>query len=801
MGSPLPLSSLRLLVPPLRLMSAFMWQVIQQQKLEHFNELEEYILLLTKMFPKILSERQKTALVMGLRAKMILETCKGEVPINLETIKARLQTVESKAAGSEVESLQCKLLKLLISLLEDPVKKEHFFQEVFPLEYGPDFDKALQVLVGHFLSRLEQLLPVPNFKQAALWLSSEPSVWENLVQTDWNPRFLLPLLRSDYQGALETNGLPSVVEDRIISTLSLSPLADVAMPSKSNTDDRSETSSCLESSSHDVNQDMNQDVSQESKTEDLALKIFNSNQIEGHSEIVVETESSRCGIQEEADLTENDVEESSVCEIEEVTMKTSQSESEDKAWTELDRPENEASAEVAGPEPSSEISGTNSDLRDVSEGGTEVADEAPAIGAGPLLKVVVPRHLISVIKQVQLPSVSLSRCMTSESGPLKLRPEVLKTSSSSSFSPSPSSGNGCKTQTKRTQLRRQHQCSECGLSFRCQVELRAHMRRHTEKGPYKCQPCKLNFKTYFQASVHQRKWHSKITYSCAHCDQTFKSMKAWLMHRREHKDQTVHRCTDCGKECISLQSLVNHSKVHNHLVSERLLDSYKCIACGETFSQKSDFLSHMETHKAHGQGRTDQNKAAKPAKRPPGECRFCGQTFSVIELRNHLKTHPEFRPHQCDHCGKCFATLQGLLAHISNHTGGKASQLLKLWKEIFQQVSAQVPHEIPFEREAILLLLLREMLPQSRKPHHPHEVAHRREALRVLGMWKSFQFCWMFAGASALPHWREALSMQHMWKKLHSIESSYDTHEVTHGPTTLCLRSLWKGFREETLLE
>lgn len=40
-----------------------------------------------------------------------------------------------------------------------------FLQEVFPHEYGPEFDNALQDLVGHFLSRLEQLLPVPNFKQ------------------------------------------------------------------------------------------------------------------------------------------------------------------------------------------------------------------------------------------------------------------------------------------------------------------------------------------------------------------------------------------------------------------------------------------------------------------------------------------------------------------------------------------------------------------------------------------------------------------------------------------------------------
>lgn len=36
---------------------------------------------------------------------------------------------------------------------------------MFPHEYGPEFDQALQVLVGHFLSRLEQLLPIPSFKQ------------------------------------------------------------------------------------------------------------------------------------------------------------------------------------------------------------------------------------------------------------------------------------------------------------------------------------------------------------------------------------------------------------------------------------------------------------------------------------------------------------------------------------------------------------------------------------------------------------------------------------------------------------
>lgn len=66
---------MRLLVPPLRLMSAFMWRVVQQQNLEYFDKLEEYILLITRMVPEILSERQRSVLIMGLRAKVRLMGC------------------------------------------------------------------------------------------------------------------------------------------------------------------------------------------------------------------------------------------------------------------------------------------------------------------------------------------------------------------------------------------------------------------------------------------------------------------------------------------------------------------------------------------------------------------------------------------------------------------------------------------------------------------------------------------------------------------------------------------------------
>lgn len=38
-------------------------------------------------------------------------------------------------------------------------------QEVFPEQYGRHYDTAVQTLTWEFLSRLEQLFPVPDLKQ------------------------------------------------------------------------------------------------------------------------------------------------------------------------------------------------------------------------------------------------------------------------------------------------------------------------------------------------------------------------------------------------------------------------------------------------------------------------------------------------------------------------------------------------------------------------------------------------------------------------------------------------------------
>lgn len=64
------MSSLRLLVPPLRLMSAAMWKVVQQRNVKHYEKVEEFVSLVAEAIPHILTDSQMKLLSLALRAKV-----------------------------------------------------------------------------------------------------------------------------------------------------------------------------------------------------------------------------------------------------------------------------------------------------------------------------------------------------------------------------------------------------------------------------------------------------------------------------------------------------------------------------------------------------------------------------------------------------------------------------------------------------------------------------------------------------------------------------------------------------------
>ncbi|KAK6327402.1 hypothetical protein J4Q44_G00030470 [Coregonus suidteri] len=227
-GRPLPLSSLRLLVPPLRLVSAALWQVVQRRDTMDYGLVEEFVTTVLEIIPDLMSYREKVQLIMGLRAQLVLELCRSDHSADLETIQPHLSrmrtciiTHREREIDTEVEASESNFLELVQTLLDDPIEREHFFQDIFPEEFGPMYDTALQTLMWEFLSRLEKLLPTPTFQQTASWLRPAPSMLKECAQYVTQPQPLKTLLQHHRcHDHLFTNAHSSFADDRILSSLS-----------------------------------------------------------------------------------------------------------------------------------------------------------------------------------------------------------------------------------------------------------------------------------------------------------------------------------------------------------------------------------------------------------------------------------------------------------------------------------------------------------------------------------------------------------------------------------------------------
>uniref|UniRef100_UPI003AB06A4D uncharacterized protein n=1 Tax=Centroberyx gerrardi TaxID=166262 RepID=UPI003AB06A4D len=255
-GDPrLLLPSLRLLVPPLRLVSAAIWQTIQQKVVADYGLLEEFISMTTDIVPELLNPNQRAQLLLGLRARLILEHCQSE-PADLQTIQPHLDRMQilmaicrKEATNAEEGLSRSNFLGLILTLLKDPDERQCFFQDVFPVEFGLKYDRAIQTLVWQFLSRLEKLLPVPKLQEVASLLGDAPSVLEECVGSVSDVqelKFLLEYQKNLSQLDDNDSESPSCGEC-VLRALSLPPVEKVV-----NLNEQTATGTQVESTSEDL---------------------------------------------------------------------------------------------------------------------------------------------------------------------------------------------------------------------------------------------------------------------------------------------------------------------------------------------------------------------------------------------------------------------------------------------------------------------------------------------------------------------------------------------------------------------
>nr|XP_046216567.1 zinc finger protein ZFMSA12A-like isoform X1 [Oncorhynchus gorbuscha] len=645
--SPFPLPSLGLLVPPLRMMSAVMWQVVRQGNTKHYGKLEEFVSMVTEVVPELLSNRQRWLLILALRGRVTLELIRSGHPDDLKAVQTHLDRITAsglkQSNDAAIEFAESNFLKLIQSLVEDPDRREHFFKVVFPVEYGPNFDSSLQTLVCHFLSRLEELLPVPDFKQTALLISAAPSVLEDYMRCVSHGEDLKSLLQNQHCPGKLPKSVPSRTEDRLLVSLSFPPSLRLANASRH---------SARHSPPLEIRDD--QRVTTDSSTDQWAELKTSADKNTGTD-----------------------------------SVETQGSEGEDHL---KERPKSEEGREAVVSEHQYSLSSTTAEHAPSASSGVSpeqprqrVAHRCPQCGRCFIYRYEMLEH--------QRLHTGENPYKCSQCGKTFRRSSEMSTHRRTQCSNAAyvcikcgSSFGSVRERVSHRCCRRasglgqagQFECPQCGKVFKwhnslkkhlvthstdkvfnCRycgegpfpgvAELRAHQKAHgAEDKPYKCKQCGKGFSSQVWQNNHEQRHSQERSKICPSCGKAFRCKGDLKLHMRTHTGERPYQCTYCTKRFSVNGNLTIHIRTHT---GEK---PFLCSDCGKAFCSAGELQIHRRTHTGER----------------PYKCTVCEKGFTMAsKVTLHMRVHTGVRPYICHECGKAFSRGAELKKHVLNHTG------------------------------------------------------------------------------------------------------------------------------------
>lgn len=667
----LSLPALRLFIPPLRLVSAALWQVVQQGDVQDYGMVEEFINSVTEIVPELLNPDQRAQLLLGLRARVVLEMCRTDqttdmesIGFHLERIKALVSTWAAQPCFAEVEFPESNFVDHVQLLLNDPAEKEKFFQDVFPIDFGAEFDSALQVLMLDFLSRLEKLFPIPDIQQTASMLSAVPSALEECVHSVPDPQHLKTVLH--YHTALghldlsdETQTIPSSFGNCILSSLSLPQLEKVVI---------------------DADQIQLQPPSDQ-------IQGCMTVQVEGQTVTLLDY----IQIEQPPDLIESDDQEESMNEQESiVTFKPDV----ENASTEDDNTLKPAAFQPLKQSKEVEVKNESSQTAKRQRKKYPNNKTCPVCEKSFLRAAAMRRHLETHSENREL-KYKCSQCDKRFRDQYDMTRHNMRVHEKDADSP-PQTEDLEEPNVSITSENKH--CGLCGKYFARNVDMERHMKSHSEDRPYSCPFCKKKFKNPYILKRHQNKIcknrdikkpvitakKKELSQSnqqlssegsaegkiCPICSRVLPCTADIAKHLRSHSEERPFICVTCEKGFKYRDTLKKHQIIHGHegireeesKTVEQILAEADMLSCIETsvIDQKENILD-APTDAPKESFSTPQPRTRKKVLKV---CPVCSRTFDSIKTFNrHLQCHTDDRPYHCVHCKKRFKHMHGLKRH------------------------------------------------------------------------------------------------------------------------------------------
>ncbi|XP_057685589.1 oocyte zinc finger protein XlCOF6-like [Corythoichthys intestinalis] len=612
MASSLPLSSLRLLVPPLRLLMGAMWEVARQQNVKHYGILEDFVCLMTEEVPQLLTDKQRSLLLLALRVKVSLYDADTQIDQKLyqDSTDANSSPLKTGSGIADCDSILATLTDKA-----SPVDKQCLLQNVF----NQTFDEALQNLLSDFLARLEQLFPVPDFKQSASLLSAFPAA--GLVDC-------LSLTDKEDLKMLLTN--PSCRLGQVTPTVDC------------------DTEKILHSAwSHPL-------VKKLTNPEPTHL----SAQVQSDSDTDIENPTLHVDA-EVTVMTECEKEETEKGQVpspgEPKSNRGSAVESFTHVNLEADRVTD--SVEIQSKPILDQL--RSDPVNSISQIPQRLAHKCPQCGKYFIYRSQVIRHLRTA-----------KSCGSTLATTIRARQAETHAGDEEEL---PSS----EAQNKHRHLSRSHLCFQCDGIFATKGELMTHQRIHRACPVFRCGQCDKEFRHLSTLTNHKQTHCNSSGFICSHCGKEFASAKERDTHRLRHRPLDL-TCAACSQTFTSQSQLLRHQQTH---LVEGAEQSYRCRFCEQTFSGVTLLRIHQRSHTArsHQCDKCDKTYASLTGLQSHrashnGNSRFlcpqCGKCFKTRDgLECHLRTHSGERPYRCPYCSKDFTALAGLNVHVRQHTG------------------------------------------------------------------------------------------------------------------------------------
>lgn len=660
----LSLSSLRFFIPPLRLVSAAMWNVVQGSDVQSYGMVEDFIHKVTDIVPELINTDQRTQLLLALHARAVLELCRVDaitniesIDMHLEQIKALVSTWAAQPCFAELVIPQSTFVDQVQLLLKDPAEKDVFFKDVFPLEFGPDFDNALQALMLDFLTRLEKLFPMPDIQQTASLLRSHPSALEECLHLVPDIQHLTTLLH--YHSALGHFDLSD--ETQTIASFGNCILSSLALPQ-------------VEKVLIDADQIQLQPASEQ-------MQGCVTVQVEGQTVTLLDY----IQIEQPSDLVEPDDHEESGNDRE-TTVKSDV----ENTLTDDDDTLKPAPFQPLKQSKQVEVKNESSQTSRGQRKKYSSNKTCPVCEKSFLRAAAMRRHLETHSETREL-KYKCDNCDKRFRDQYDMTRHNMRVHEKEGVGSSPPTEDSADPDGSPS-LENKH-CALCGKYFARYVDMERHMKSHSEDRPYSCPYCKKKFKNPYILKRHQSKicknrglqkptikkketpQSNQLLSSaegkvCPICSRVLPGTADIAKHLRSHTEERPFICITCEKGFKYRDTLKKHQIIHGHegIKEEESKSVEQILAGADTPSCTEASCLDQKESILNAAAAAPQGSLSAPQTRTRKKelkvCPVCTRTFDSVKTFNrHLQSHTEDRPYHCVHCKKRFKHMHGLKRH------------------------------------------------------------------------------------------------------------------------------------------